>query len=80
MHETLSALNGGYVEIDARLAIAEMFACVNEMDEARVSLTETLQRIDERAADIPDGAARCRYLENVPENKLSRELSTRWLG
>lgn len=78
MHETLSLFDGGYVETDARLAIAEMHACVGEMDEARASLTETLQRIDERAADIPSDDARRRYLENVPENKLARELAQKW--
>jgi tetratricopeptide (TPR) repeat protein len=79
MSATLEAFDGGYVEIDARLAIAEVHARMGEMDEARASLTETLRRIEQRAADIPNEETRRRYLQEVPENKHAHDLAKQWM-
>ncbi len=76
---TLEVFDGGYVEIDARLAIAEVHARMGEMDEARASLAETLRRIEQRAADIPDEEVSRRYLREVSENKRAYELAKQWL-
>ncbi|HRI70974.1 MAG TPA: protein kinase [Polyangium sp.] len=80
IEKMILVFEGGYIEVNARLAIAELHASLGEMVEARASLEETRRRIEERAADIPDENARMRYLENVPENKLARNLAARWLG
>ncbi len=75
MSHLLESLGGGYVEIDARLAIAEAHARGGDMTAARLSLDETRRRIDERAGGIPHEAMRMRYLDNVSENVRARSLA-----
>ncbi|MDC0742893.1 serine/threonine-protein kinase [Polyangium mundeleinium] len=70
---------GGYVEIEARLVMAEACAEEGEMEEASRALRDVVHRIEARAAEIPDEALRSHYLQAVPENVRARSLATAWL-
>ncbi len=77
--EALGADSGGYVEIEARLVMAEAYAKSGEMDEARGLLREVQRRIEARAAGIPDESLRARYRNDVPENVRAFSLASAWL-
>src|SRR5262249_33638925 len=65
--ELLRLGGGGYVEIEARLSLAEACFADGALEDARATLRETMRRIDERACSIHDAAWRARYLAHVPE-------------
>jgi len=75
VHSALESFSGGYFEINACVAVAEVFAGVGAKIEAQGLLEETLRRIEIRAADIPDEAMRGRYWHNVSENARARALA-----
>jgi len=76
---TLGGDGGGYVEIEARLVMAEACAEEGEMEEASRALRDVVHRIETRAAEIPDEALRSHYLHEVPENVRARSLAAAWL-
>jgi tetratricopeptide (TPR) repeat protein len=73
--ELLRLGGGGYVEVEARLCVAEACFANGELDEGRRALRDTLHAIELRARSIPEGAWRARYLERVPEVARARSLS-----
>ncbi|MRG96553.1 serine/threonine-protein kinase PknK [Polyangium spumosum] len=70
---------GGYVEIEARLVVAEASAEEGDMEEASSALREVMRRIEARAEEIPDEGLRSHYLHDVPENVRARSLAAAWL-
>ncbi|WP_437611104.1 protein kinase [Sorangium sp. So ce834] len=69
---------GGYVEIDARVALAEAHWTGGRQDEARAALGEAIRGIAARAEAIPDAAWRARYTACVPEIARARRLASAW--
>ncbi|MGK4005203.1 protein kinase [Sorangium sp. So ce1036] len=69
---------GGYVEIDARVALAEAHWTGGRVDEARAALGEAMRGIAARAEAIPDAAWRARYTTCVPEIVRARRLASAW--
>jgi hypothetical protein len=70
----------GHGEIDLRLSLAEALHAVGRIEEARVALAGILPRLKKRLDDIPEPAARERYLTNVPANARVIALARAWLG
>jgi hypothetical protein len=78
--EEIERLGGaGASAVPLRLALAEAsYACGGEGgDEA---LRACLEQIRIRAADVPEGPLRERYLQNVPENARAAALAAERLG
>jgi hypothetical protein len=70
----------GQGEIALRLALVEALAATGKAEAARAALEKTLAQVRRRLADIPEAAARERYLTQVPTNARLRELAQQWLG
>ncbi|WP_235880091.1 serine/threonine-protein kinase PknK [Polyangium aurulentum] len=71
---------GGYVEVEARLCLAEALFASGELDDGRRALRDTAAAIELRARAIPEDAWRARYLERVPEVVRARSLLRTWQG
>ena len=67
-------------EIDLRLSLAEALHAAGRPEAARRALAETIPRLRKRAEDIPEPAARARYLADVPVNARVVALAEAWLG
>jgi hypothetical protein len=76
--ERLSIEGSG--EIDLRLTWAEALHAAGRAEDARATLSATLPRLAKRLDDIPEPAARERYLTNVPANARVVVLAGAWLG
>lgn len=70
--------SGGVNDIAVRLACAQVLAESGAIPEAYDACRAALTRLEERAARIPDAAARSRYLRRVPENARLQELAQGW--
>ncbi len=70
----------GAGELALRLALAEARDAAGQADAAREMLADALPRLRKRADDIPDAAARARYLAEVPTNARLLSLARAWLG
>jgi hypothetical protein len=70
----------GNGEIDLRLSRVEALSAAGETDAAHAALAEILPRLKKRLDDIPEPAARERYLTNVPANARVVALAGAWLG
>jgi hypothetical protein len=70
----------GYGELALRLAVAEAHHAVGDTAAAAAALAVVLERLWIRVADIPEGAARERYLTQVPVNARLIALGRAWLG
>jgi hypothetical protein len=53
---------------------------VGRAEDARATLADTIPRLQKRLDDIPEPAARERYLANVPANARVVALAKQWLG
>jgi hypothetical protein len=70
----------GNGEIDLRLSLAEARHAAGRVETARAALSDTIPRLKKRVRDIPEPAARERYLGNVPANARVVALAKAWLG
>jgi hypothetical protein len=70
----------GNGEIALRLSLAEALHAVGRTDAAHAALADTIPRLKKRLDDIPERAARERYLANVPANARVIALAKAWLG
>jgi hypothetical protein len=70
----------GRGEIDLRLSLAEALHEVGKIEEARAALADILPRLKKRLDDIPEPAARERYLTSVPANARVVALAKAWFG
>jgi tetratricopeptide (TPR) repeat protein len=70
----------GYGEIHLRLAVAEARHAAGQTDAARAALEKTLERLRVRVDNIPDAAARERYITQVPTHARLLALAKVWLG
>jgi hypothetical protein len=70
----------GSGEIDLRLSLVEARDATGQVEEARAALADILPRLKKRLDDIPEPAARERYLTNVPANVRVVALAKAWLG
>jgi hypothetical protein len=70
----------GHGDIDVRLSLAEALHAVARVEDARAALRDLLPRLQKRLDDIPEPAARLRYLTNVPANARVVALTRAWLG
>jgi hypothetical protein len=70
----------GNGEIDLRLSMAEALRAVGRVNAAHAALANILPRLKKRLDDIPEPAARERYLTNVPANARVLSLAKEWLG
>jgi hypothetical protein len=70
----------GSGEIDLRLSLAEALHAVDRPEAARTALADILPRLKKRLDDIPEPAARERYLTNVPTNARVVAFAKAWLG
>ena len=71
---------GGFGEIELRLAVAEARDAAGQPEAARELLRTTLSRLRLRVDDIPDAAAKVRYLTVVPTQARLLTLARAWLG
>jgi hypothetical protein len=70
----------GHGEIDLRLSMAEALHAAGQVEAARAALADTIPHLKKRLDDIPEPAARERYLTNVPTNARVVALAKAWLG
>jgi eukaryotic-like serine/threonine-protein kinase len=70
----------GYGEIHLRLAVAEALHAVGQTDAARAAIDKTIERLRVRVENIPDAAARERYITQVPTHARLLALAKAWLG
>jgi len=70
----------GYGELALRLAVAEARHAAGQTDAAHAMLADTIPRLKKRMDDIPEAAARERYVTNVPTNARLLALAKEWLG
>ncbi len=69
----------GATAVGMRLALAEACFAQGEQEPGDAALREALKCVHQRASDIPDAAARERFLNHVPENARVRQLTRqRW--
>lgn len=78
LYEIESTGGAGYVEIPARVAIAEAFDADGDTSSARSSLDVALRLVHKAASGIPTGEARERFMYEVPHNALAAELDLLW--
>jgi hypothetical protein len=76
----LDALGGpGLAAVGMYLALAEAYLAEGDTQEGEAALRKALQGLRRRASEIPDAAARERFLLQVPENARTLELARqRW--
>jgi hypothetical protein len=70
----------GNGEIDLRVSLAEALHAAGRVEDACAALRETIPRLRKRLDDIPEPAARERYLTNVLANARVVALGEAWLG
>jgi tetratricopeptide (TPR) repeat protein len=70
----------GSGEVDLRLSLAEALHAAGRVEAARAALSDAIPRLKKRVSDIPEPAARERYLTNVPANARLVALAKAWLG
>ncbi|HEX8434093.1 MAG TPA: serine/threonine-protein kinase PknK, partial [Archangium sp.] len=70
----------GVFAVVVRLALAEACFAQGDASAGEAALRETLQCVRARANDIPDAAARERFLRQVPENARTLELARQLWG
>jgi hypothetical protein len=70
----------GNGEIELRLSWAEALHAAGRTEAAHRALAGAIPRTKKRLDDIPDPAARRRYLTNVPANARLVALAKAWLG
>ena len=80
LHELTRLGLSGYGEVALRLAVAEARHALGLEDDAREAITKAVQGLRRRLEDIPDAAARERYMTNVPAHARLLSLSRAWLG
>ncbi len=69
----------GVVAVGLRLALAEACLAEGDTEAGEAALRRAVQCVRARAGDIPDAAARERFLQQVPENARTLELACqRW--
>jgi serine/threonine protein kinase/tetratricopeptide (TPR) repeat protein len=69
----------GFLAVSVYLALAEACLAQGDTQEGEAALRKALQCVRIRARDIPDEAARERFLRQVPENARTLELAhQRW--
>jgi hypothetical protein len=78
--QELEALGGtGLLAVGVYLALAEACLADGDNEAGEAALRKALQSVLSRARDIPDDAARERFLSQVPENARTLELARqRW--
>ncbi len=75
-----AALDGcGFNEVSLRVSLSESFHAAGEIETAQAELRRAISELASRAENIPDQAARKRYLTEVPDNARVRELAHDWL-
>jgi eukaryotic-like serine/threonine-protein kinase len=70
----------GSGEIELRLSLAEALHAAGRAEDGRATLADVIPRLKKRLDDIPEPAARERYLANVPANARVVALAKEWLG
>jgi hypothetical protein len=70
----------GFGELELRLSLAEAQHALGQHEAARATLADLLPRFRERLDDIPEPAARERYLTRVPTSARIVALAEEWLG
>ncbi|WP_395827937.1 serine/threonine-protein kinase PknK [Archangium violaceum] len=70
----------GAGELGLRLAVAEAREAAGHPESARRMLQTTLHRLRLRVEDLPDAAARTRYLTRIPAHARLLALAREWLG
>jgi hypothetical protein len=70
----------GNGEIDLRLSLAEALHAVGRVEAARAALADAIPHLKKRLEDIPEPAARARYLTSVRANARMVALAEAWLG
>jgi eukaryotic-like serine/threonine-protein kinase len=70
----------GHGELDLRVALAEARHAAGQVDAAHALLADVIPRLKKRLDDIPEPAARERYLTNVPLHARLVALAKAWLG
>jgi len=70
----------GCGELDLRLALAEARHGAGQVDAARAGIADTIPRLKKRLDDIPEAAARERYLTEDPPCARLVLLAKEWLG
>jgi tetratricopeptide (TPR) repeat protein len=70
----------GHGEVGLRLARAEARWATGQEEAARDALLKTLEQLRLRVDDIPDAAARVRYLTVIPANVRLLTRAKEWLG
>jgi hypothetical protein len=78
--DTTDADLEGHGEIALHLSWAEALHAAGRVEAAHAALAETISRLKKRLDDIPEPAARERYLTNVPANARVLALTKVWLG
>jgi hypothetical protein len=69
----------GVYRVGMHLALAEACFAEGDTGAGEAALRRALQCVRERAEDIPDAAARARFLREVPENARTLALAReRW--
>ncbi len=63
-----------------RLVHAECLEAAGRHEDARTAIAKARERLHVNAAKIQDPSYRANFLENVPENVRTMELSRQWLG
>ena len=64
----------------ARVVYAEALAHAGDHDAARAAIKEAIDRLRVRASWLRDPEMRRTFMERVPENARTMELSRLWLG
>src|SRR5262249_42975311 len=67
-------------ELALRLALIEARHATGQVDAARALLADATPRLQRRLDDIPEAAARERYLSQVPTHVQLVALAKEWLG
>ncbi|MFL5358394.1 hypothetical protein [Archangium sp.] len=71
--------NAGVYAVATHLALAEACFAEGDAGAGEAALREALQCVRDRASDIPDPAARERFLTHVPDNARTLALAReRW--
>ncbi|HZF49127.1 MAG TPA: hypothetical protein VE093_10790 [Polyangiaceae bacterium] len=70
----------GHGEVGLRLARAEAHWATGQKEAARDALQKALEQLRVRVDDIPDPAARVRYLTVIPANQRLLTRAKEWLG
>jgi hypothetical protein len=73
--------DGGAASVDLHLTLAEVYFSSGDSEAGEAALRRALHCVHSRASDIPEAAARERFLHQVPENARTLALARqRWGG